>query len=73
MIFGGDFRQTLPIVRYGGEDKMLQVCVVSSPLWMLCQHFALNVNMNAKKGEQEFAEFLLALGSNALPIREHAT
>ena len=28
--------------------------------------------MRAKKGEQEFAQFLLDLGSNALPIREHA-
>ena len=72
MIFGGDFRQTLPIVKYGGEDQILQACVVSSPLWKLCQHFALTVNMRAKKGEQEFAQFLLDLGSNALPIRQHA-
>ena len=69
MVFGGDFRQTLPIVRHACEDEIIQGSVVSSPLWKLCRRFALTTNMRAKEGEVSFAQFLLDLENNNLPLR----
>ena len=71
MPFGGDFRQTLPIIEDGSTDVILVACVISSDLWKKCFPFALiTTNMRARKNEQEFAAFLSKLGSNLLPTRQ---
>ena len=63
MVFGGDFRQTLPIVKRGSADQIIDQCVVSSPLWSRCQHLTLNTNMRASENK-EFANYILKMGSN---------
>ena len=60
MLFGGDFRQTLPIIKHGSTDAIMDVCVIQSALWKKCFPFALTTNMRARKNEQEFAAFLLS-------------
>ena len=64
MVFGGDFRQTLPIVRHGSADQIIDQCVVSSELWSKCQRFTLNRNMRANPNDTEFSNFILEMGSN---------
>ena len=66
MVFGGDFRQTLPIVKHGSVDDIINQCVVSSNLWLKCKRLGLSKNMRAHPGETGFAEFLLSVGSNSI-------
>ena len=69
IVLGGDFRQTLPIVKNGTTSDILNASVVSSKLWSLCQRFTLSTNMRARKEEQYFAKFLLHLGCDRLALK----
>ena len=66
MVFGGDFRQTLPIVKHGSIDDIVNQCVVTSKLWPSCKRFELSKNMRAKSDAQSFSNFLLQVGSNKI-------
>jgi ATP-dependent DNA helicase PIF1 len=58
VVFGGDFRQTLPVVRKGSWAQIVDASLCRSYLWGLMQHLRLEHNMRAQK-DPEFAEFLL--------------
>jgi ATP-dependent DNA helicase PIF1 len=58
VVFGGDFRQTLPVVRKGSRAQIVDASLCRSYLWELMQHLRLEHNMRAQK-DPEFAEFLL--------------
>ena len=70
-VFGGDFRQTLPVVKRATETILLENCIVSSPIWPLVQRFKLTSNMRANSGEDEFKEFLITLGDGKLPLKQN--
>ena len=70
IILGGDFRQTLPIVKRGKATQVVESCLKSSLLWPLFKIFHLTKNMRVKEGERDFAEFLLQLGGDNLPHKE---
>lgn len=72
IVFGGDFRQVLPVVRRGNRVTIVQACVKSSPLWAQVARRKLTTNMRAA-GDLEFATWLLSLGDGTLPIQEHVT
>ena len=63
LVFGGDFRQTLPIVVRGSEADIVERCVKSSPLWSIAKKFKLVQNMRAAN-DSEFAEFILSIGND---------
>lgn len=65
MVFGGDFRQLLPVVQGGTRSKIIDECVISSPLWNNFEVITLTVNM--RSGNQEFSDWLLNLGTGLLP------
>ena len=69
ILLGGDFRQTLPVVRRARPAEIVEVCLKSSYIWPLVQIFRLNTNMRAGEGEQIFSDFLLCLGSGQLPVK----
>ena len=71
VLLGGDFRQTLPIVRRGGSTQIMEVCLKRCPLWRFVQVFQLRTNMRAHEGEQRFADFLIQLGDGRLPMKEN--
>ncbi|XP_066920182.1 uncharacterized protein [Clytia hemisphaerica] len=71
VLLGGDFRQTLPVVKRGSPAQVVESCLKRSPLWPLAQVFHLNQNMRTGIGEQEFSNFLLRLGEGALPMKAH--
>lgn len=79
MILSGDFRQVLPIVKYGDRSSIVETVLNRSHLW---HHFkklelltnervmrnALNQSEEYKTDCQQFSQFLLRLGSGQLPF-----
>ena len=70
ILLGGDFRQTLPVVKRARPAEVIEVCLKSSYIWPLVQIFHLVANMRAGEGERDFSEFLLELGSGQLPVKQ---
>ncbi|KAL7117461.1 hypothetical protein ACP275_03G072900 [Erythranthe tilingii] len=62
VLFGGDFRQTLPIVAGGSRDLLIGASLVSSVLWQDIRRLQLSENMRAKT-DPDFANLLLRVGN----------
>ena len=71
IVLGGDFRQTLPIVKRGSRAQTLDVALTRSPVWSKFKTFRLTENMRVRKaiasgGDaetlQSFADWLLPIG-----------
>ncbi|XP_066917215.1 uncharacterized protein [Clytia hemisphaerica] len=69
ILLGGDFRQTLPVVKRGTAAQVVETCLKSSYIWALVRTFYLHTNMRTGPEKQEFSEFLLRLGAGALPVK----
>ncbi|XP_074299006.1 uncharacterized protein LOC141630009 [Silene latifolia] len=69
VVFGGDFRQTLPILPRKSQREVVEASLVRSPLWPKLVKFRLTENIRAHT-DPEFAEFLLSLGNGALQTKE---
>jgi ATP-dependent DNA helicase PIF1 len=61
VVFGGDFRQTLPVVRKGSRAQIVDASLHRFYLLGLMQHLRLELNMRTQK-DPEFASFLLRIG-----------
>ena len=70
IVFGGDFRQILPVVKKGSASQIIEKCVVRSPLWTHCRVFKFTANMRLTADEITFKEFLLKIGNGTFPTRE---
>ena len=66
VVFGGDFRQTLPVIRDATRDVLVQSSFVNSPLWTALQKITLTENMRAVM-DRAFSEFLLRIGEGREP------
>ncbi|XP_027108916.2 uncharacterized protein [Coffea arabica] len=66
VVFGGDFRQTLPVIRDATRDVLVQSSFVNSPLWSALQKITLTENMRAVM-DRAFSEFLLRIGEGREP------
>ena len=66
-VFGGDFRQTLPVVTHGGRKETVNNCIKRSPLWQHFQVLKLKRNMRANAATNEFKNFLLHIGEGKYP------
>lgn len=67
VVLGGDFRQTLPVVRRATRGGIVGASLKGSALWPRFRILRLVQNMRAGAGEQAFAEWLLQLGEGRLP------
>lgn len=73
-MLGGDFRQTLPIVKKGSRAQTVGAAMHRSALWPNFEQFALTENMRVQMagGEREtlhdFAQWLLRLGEGTEPV-----
>jgi hypothetical protein len=59
VVFGGDFKQILPVIVKGSRAQIVGACLQRSPLWSLIKVLHLNQNMclNIRQPkEQEFAQ-----------------
>ena len=70
MVFGGDFRQTLPIIPRASNTMILENCIISSSLWPLFQRFKLTNNLRATPNSDDFSTFLLRVGDGDLPLKQ---
>ncbi|ONM00094.1 hypothetical protein ZEAMMB73_Zm00001d030055 [Zea mays] len=61
IVFGGDFRQVLPVVRKGSRAQVVASSLRMSYLWESMSHLKLVSNMRAKN-DPWFEEFLLRIG-----------
>ncbi|KAM0849405.1 hypothetical protein ACQ4PT_053753 [Festuca glaucescens] len=61
VVFGGDFRQVLPVVRKGSRAQIIDASLRRSYLWDCMTHLNLKRNMRAHS-DPWFAEYLLRIG-----------
>lgn len=61
MVFGGDFRQVLPVVRRGTRAQIVDSSLRMSPLWTSMKKMHLTHNMRART-DPWFSDFLLRIG-----------
>ena len=70
VVFLGDFRQILPVVRRGRMHQVIDATFVESPLWKTVSILRLSVNMRAKlsisNDADAWATYLLALGDGTV-------
>ncbi|XP_071926211.1 uncharacterized protein [Coffea arabica] len=69
VVFGGDFRQTLPVIQNATRDIQVQASFVNSTLWGSLQKITLTENMRAFL-DKPFSEFLLRVGEGTEPEDE---
>lgn len=62
VVFGGDFRQTLPVVRGGKKDDFIRESLLYSEIWNQLEKLQLSENMRAKI-DPTFCEYLLRIGN----------
>ncbi|CAN1790705.1 ATP-dependent DNA helicase PIF1 [Linum perenne] len=76
VILGGDFRQTLPIVKNGGREDNLGASLTRSYLWNHCTLLELHVNMRINHSisnaatefdGMQFSDWVLAIGDGVYP------
>ena len=74
IVFGGDFRQILPVVKHGSRADVVSVCINRSHLWRHVQLKKLTINMRlhtllAQDSHEvsEFSKFLLRVGEGTEP------
>ena len=66
MVIGGDFRQTLPIVRKGTRAQIVNACIKSCSLWRCFKQLKLTTNMRAQ-ADSEFAAWIIQVGDGTAP------
>jgi len=62
IITGGDFAQTLPILKGGSRYQQVDLSIKHSQLWKYFKVFELTENMRAEKDAKEFAKFIRNVG-----------
>jgi len=66
VLFAGDFRQILPVVRRGTRSAIVLASIKQNSLWRNTEKFELTQNMRAGN-DADFADWLLRLGNGQLP------
>jgi ATP-dependent DNA helicase PIF1 len=78
IVFGGDFRQILPVIPRGSRADIVNATINSSYLWRRCKVLSLTKNMrldftsNSAGNDQlkEFAKWLLDIGDGKVEVME---
>ena len=72
VLFGGDFRQLLPVVPKGSRAQIINACVMRSYLWksMLKLSLTRNERLLQNGDHGTFCKFLLDVGENKVPLSE---
>lgn len=70
VVFGGDFRQVLPVVRRGSRGQIIDATLRSSHLWKGMRQLRLVTNMRAHN-DTWFADYLLRVGNGTEEAGDH--
>ncbi|XP_021725284.1 ATP-dependent DNA helicase PIF2-like [Chenopodium quinoa] len=71
IVFGGDFRQVLPVVPHKTQREVGATSLVNSHIWPWLQKLHLTENIRAKE-DPPYASFLLSLGNGQLQVTKNA-
>lgn len=74
IVFGGDFRQILPVVPKGNRADIVHATINSSPLWSHCTVLRLTQNMRLQSSTdaeetdmlRQFADWILSIGDGKI-------
>lgn len=66
VLFGGDFRQVLPVVKRGNRAAIVNASLKRSYLWRRIQTLKLEKNMRVVEGGERHKQFLLDVGEDSL-------
>ncbi|KAL8546982.1 hypothetical protein ACS0TY_006631 [Phlomoides rotata] len=69
IVFGGDIRQTLPIIFRGTKDDIIQASIIMSPLWNQFEKLKFTQNMRAMF-DPDFSSYLLKIGDGVEDTNE---
>ena len=64
IVWGGDFRQILPVLKHGYRNSIVEDTIKISPLWPLFK--VLNLTQNIRSNNKTFASFVLELGEGKI-------
>ncbi|XP_016452101.1 uncharacterized protein LOC107776705 [Nicotiana tabacum] len=67
VVFGGDFRQTLPVVRNEKREDFIHESLLYSDIWPQLEKLQLSENMRAKT-DPAFCEYLMRIGNGKEPL-----
>ena len=71
VLFAGDWRQILPVIRHVGRPQIIDSCLKRSSIWEKVEKLEMSENMRLKSSSKDkaaFAEFLLKVGEGRLDI-----
>ena len=74
VVFGGDFRQILPVIKKGSREDIVSHCILRSKIWGYIKVLHLKHNKrleNSSEQDQNFATWLLNVGNGKHPITDH--
>lgn len=68
VVFAGDFRQTLPVIKHSNKSKILNHCIKNSYILDNCKEFFLteNLRMTGSKEQKYFSEYILKIGNDLI-------
>ena len=68
VVFSGDWRQCLPIIKRGGRGEIVNACLRSSYLWktIIVKNLIRNMRVELRGESKEFANLLLKIGDGEL-------
>ena len=61
-LFGGDFRQILPVILGGTRAQIVNATLKRSNIWRGIQRMSLQHNMRVQDGDEQYNNFLLEVG-----------
>ena len=72
VLFSGDWKQILPVVKHGGRAQIVDACLKQSHLWQHVTELTLSKNMRLEAHPEnlDFASYLIDLGNGQLPIHK---
>jgi len=68
VIFGGDFRQILPVIKFGRRREIIKSTIKCASMWPKCKILTLKKNMRTT--DIPHAESLLNIGNGSVPSLE---
>jgi hypothetical protein len=79
VVFAGDFRQTLPIVKHGSRAQIVNACLKRSPIWnanIEIHHFVTNMRLRLQGYDdraENYAKWLMTIGNGTAPTTSNET
>ena len=64
VVFSGDWRQCLPIVKHGGRGEVVDACLKSSYIWksVIVKNLTRNMRVEQTGESKNFSDLLMKIG-----------